>query len=107
MIPSSIVQYVGYQVRHESRDYAFLVRAAGGESREFLLSISNEAFQSHRARFQDAPDICSIRLRQELAAHDHPEQSKFTITDSDLEAYRVAHSPKPVRHAGFYKPASQ
>ena len=54
MSDAVIVQYRGFEVKTLVREYTFNVREAGSE-REFTLSIENEAFVSHRARYQDAP----------------------------------------------------
>jgi hypothetical protein len=87
------VRYVGFKVKSLVREYTFSVRDAESE-REFTLNIANEAFVSHRARYQDAPAICSLRLNAELAAHaNHPPDSDFAITASDLESYRKARTP--------------
>ncbi len=95
MTGSPIIQFVGYEVHPRDREYKFSVRESHTDAREFILKIANEAFDSHRSRFQDAPDICSLRLRRELGAHDnHPPESCFQITDEELEDYRSRHSPK-------------
>ena len=95
MSDSPIVQFVGYEVGPLVREYTFTVRESKTEPREFTVTISNAAFDCRRARFQDAPDICTIRLRRELAADaNHPSQTSFEITDQELEEYRVRHSPK-------------
>jgi hypothetical protein len=89
-------------VRPLARAYTFTVRKPKSEPREFTLTISNAAFDGRRARFQDAPDICSLRLRRELAADaNHPPNTHFQITDEELDAYRGQHSPKPSQ--GLYK----
>jgi hypothetical protein len=89
-----IVQYRGFEVKLLVREYTFNVREAGSE-REFTLSIENEAFVSHRVRYQDAPSICSERLNAELQAHaNHPPESQFVISSAELETYRVARAPK-------------
>ena len=93
---SLIVQFVGYEVHPLARQYTFTVRESKTEPREFTLSIENAAFDGRRARFQDAPDICSLRLRKELAADaNHPANTHFQITEEDLDDYRGHHSPKP------------
>ena len=95
MSDSLIVQFVGYEVRPFVREYMFTVRESKSEAREFTLTISNAAFDCRRARFQDAPDICSLRLRRELAADaNHPANTHFQITDEELDDYRGHHSPK-------------
>lgn len=101
-----IVQYVGFQAKPLSREYTFHVRGAG-EEREFTLNIANEAFVSHRARYQDAPGICSERLQAELAAHEnHPEETEFVITSAELDSYRTTRMPKSPRNL-YGRPAQQ
>ena|SRR5712692_5224735 len=95
MSDSLIVQFVGYEVSHLARAYRFSVRESKSEPREFTVTIANTAFDCRRARFQDAPDICSLRLRRELAADgNHPANTHFQITDEELDDYRGRHSPK-------------
>jgi hypothetical protein len=93
-----IVQYMGFEAKALSREYTFNVRGSG-EEREFTLNIANEAFVSHRARYQDAPGICAERLQAELAAHEnHPEETQFVITTAELDTYRAARTPKSPRN---------
>ncbi len=93
-----IVEYHGFRAKPLVREYSFSVREAALEPREYTLTIPNEAFDSHRARYQDAPDICSLRLRRELAASaDHLPKTHYRITDAELDDYRISHGPKPAR----------
>jgi hypothetical protein len=93
-----IVQYLGFQSKLLVREYSFQVREAGAE-REFTLSIANEAFLSHLARYQDGPDICAQRLQAELAAHaNHPSQTDYIITSAELNSYRTSRAVKPSRY---------
>jgi hypothetical protein len=95
MSDSLIVQFVGYEVRPLVREYTFTVRESRSDAREFTLTIANASFDCRRARFQDAPDICSLRLHRELAADaNHPANTHFQITDEELDDYRGRHSPK-------------
>jgi hypothetical protein len=98
-----IVQYRGFQSKQLAREYSFQVREAGAE-REFTLSIANNAFLSHRVRYQDGPDICAQRLHAELAAHaNHPSQTEYVITSAELDSYRTSRAVKigryPSRHS--------
>ena len=105
MAETVVVQYLGFEVSATVRSYKFLVREADSEPREFFLAIANEAFDSHRARFQDAPDICSLKLHHELATSaNHPASSKFRITDAELEIYSAAHWKKTQRNPFSRKP---
>lgn len=97
MTDGLIVQYVGFQTTPLVREYTFKVREAG-QDRQFTLNIDNEAFVSHRARYQDAPDICAQRLQAELAAHaNHPLETQYIITSAELEVYRAARTAKSTR----------
>lgn len=95
MTDSIMVQYVGFEVKNLVREYTFQVRGVGEEPREFTLTILNEAFDSHRARYQDAPDICSRRLAAELTASaNRPLKTHFRVTDAEIELYHGTHAPK-------------
>jgi hypothetical protein len=88
-----IVHYLGFRAASLGREYTFNVREAG-EEREFTFNIANEAFTSHRARFQDAPGICAARLHAELAAFsNHPPATRFEISGTELDIYRESHQP--------------
>jgi hypothetical protein len=88
-----IMQFVGFTSGALAREYTFLVREAPIEAREFTVAIAHEAFSEHRVRFQDAPDICSLKLRRELinGANLLPE-SHFDVTEAELDDYRSSHS---------------
>lgn len=92
---ASHVEYLGFKSSESGRVYSLRVRK-GNAVQELTVAIRNEAFLAHRVRFQDAPDICFHKLQSELAAAGGPPlASHFEITDSELEAYRAAHAPKP------------
>ncbi len=98
MSNSVIVQYNGFEAKALVREYSFLVREASSEPREFTLTIVNEAFDSHRVRYQDAPDICSLKLHRELAVYaSHPPETHYRISETELDDYRDSHSTKTVR----------
>lgn len=93
-----IVQYVGFAVKALAREYTFAVREPASEPREYTLAITNEAFESHRARYQDAPEICSLKLHRELASNtNHSLATRLSITDSELADYQSAHKQKSQR----------
>ena len=103
MISPVNVQYVGFKAKPLVREYNFIVRRALNETSAFTLSIGNESFGSRRVRFQDAPEICSLRLHRELAVFgNHPPQAHYRISETDLDDYRTAHAPKPWGYP--YKP---
>lgn len=90
------VEYVGFKAGGSAREYRLRVRLATGDFHDFTLVIANEAFTARRARFQDAPDICFLKLQRELAAC--PEglpEAYLRVSDVELEEYRSAHAPKP------------
>ena len=98
MADQFLVQYVGFTAGAMVREYSFIVRDESRQSREYTVTIANEAFVSHRVQYQDGPDICSLRLRRELAAGpNHPEAAQFSVTDSELVDYQHNHSPKSAK----------
>ena len=89
------LQYVGFETKGAVREYTFTRHGAGGEFSKFFVTIANDAFMAHRVRYQDAPDICSLRLHREFATQtDHPPSTRFCITDAELADYKDAHAPK-------------
>jgi hypothetical protein len=91
-----VLQYVGFETKGAVREYTFTLRGTGGEFSEYFVTIANDAFVTHRVRYQDAPDICSLRLHREFATQtDHPPSTRFCVTDAELADYRHAHTPSP------------
>ncbi|HEX8896711.1 MAG TPA: hypothetical protein VF783_25575, partial [Terriglobales bacterium] len=90
-----VLQYVGFENRGAVREYTFTLRGSGGTSTEYFVSIANAAFVAHRVRYQDGPEICSLRLHREFAAREnHPPSTRFSVTDAELAEYTNAHAPK-------------
>lgn len=96
MSEALFLQYVGFENRGAVREYTFTLRGLGGASTEYFVTIANAAFVAHRVRYQDGPEICSLRLHREFASRaDHPPSTRFSVTDMELAEYRDAHLPKP------------
>jgi hypothetical protein len=94
------MEYVGFTTHEEHREYTLRVRPPGGESRQVIVAIPSEAFLAHRVRYQDGPEICYLKLQRELAGDPAALlPDRLEVTNTDLEAYRVAHAPKPRRRA--------
>jgi hypothetical protein len=99
MLPFRL-EYVGYRCGDRTRDYRLRVRHPGGQDYEFTVAIEQEAFLSHRVRYQDAAEICFLKLQRAVAAWDAAPESgppapRQTVTEEDLLEYRAAHSSKP------------
>jgi hypothetical protein len=105
VIDNLIVQFVGFQSKPQSREYTFTVKEREEEPREYIITITNEAFDSRRVRYQDAPDVCSHKLHRELAgAENHPAESHFLLSNQELDEYRVAHTSKTLKYPYAPKP---
>jgi hypothetical protein len=89
-----VLQYVGFETKGPFREYTFTLRGSGGGFTEYFVTIANDAFVAHRVRYQDAPDICSLRLHREFAAGSHHPSTRFSITDAELADYMEAHTPR-------------
>ena len=100
-----IVQFLGYEVKPLVREYTFTVREASTEPREYTLTIPTEAFNDRLLSIQDAPDLCSCKLRRELATYaNHPPDTHYAITNAELEDYRSARAPRTPKSPFSRKP---
>ena len=104
MSDSVVLQYVGFESKGAVREYAFTLRGTSGESSEYFVTIANDAFVAHRVRYQDGPDICSLRLHREFTTQtDHPPSTCFSVTDAELADYKEAHTPKSKPSASAHR----
>jgi hypothetical protein len=89
------VEYRDFTAGEATRVYHLRVRR-GGEIHDFTVAIANEAFLHGRVRYQEAPDICYLKLQREVATcgEDGLPARALSMTDQELEEYRVAHAPK-------------
>ena len=100
-----IVRYGGFRATTRGREYTMHV-ADGLSSREFVLLIPHQAFADREARFQDAPDVCSSKLRRELAADPGLiPNACMAVTAQDLLDYRGEHT-SPLKKRERAKPLS-
>lgn len=101
-----LVQFLGFESKETVREYTFEVREPAQEPREFTLTIDQGAFTARLLRFQDAPDVCSSRLRRELIANgNHPAETHFHITQAELDDYRNRHTPP--KRSMFHRPRGE
>ncbi len=90
------VEYVGFTVNESTREYCLRVTLPEGTVQDFTMAILNEAFIDRRVRYQDAPDICFLKLQRELElSGDSLPALHHDLTDAELEEYRSSHTPKP------------
>jgi len=100
-----MVVFVGFETKPLVREYTFTVREPTGDPHEFTFTILHQAFQERRVSYQDAPDVCSIKLRRELATFaNHPPTTHYRITDEDLENYRSTHAPRKAKRPFARRP---
>ena len=88
------VEYMDFTANEASREYRQRVRR-GTDVHHFTVAIPNEAFLAGRVRYQDAPDICFLKLQKELAADEEgglPDPA-LSMSDQELEEYKVSHTP--------------
>jgi len=90
-------EYVGFTVDKTSRVYAMRVRAPDGIVHDVQIAIANQAFLSNRVRYQDAAEICFLKLERELGdgGEGSIPTSRLEVTDAELDEYREAHTKKP------------
>jgi hypothetical protein len=89
------IQYLGFQLKANGRDYSYRVVNAKEGNREFVLSISNRAFSEHHFPYQDAAALCYQKLQRALDA-ESPEQPiprRSMLSDQELDEYLVGSRP--------------
>ena len=89
------IQYLGFQLKPRGRDYNYRVVDPKTETREFTLTISNQAFLARQVPYQDAADLCYQKLRKDLAAEtpESPIPRHHTVSIEELDEYRTRHRP--------------
>jgi hypothetical protein len=86
---------VGFKSKAIVREYSFLLRESSIEPQEITFTILHEAFRSHSLRYQDAPDLCSLKLHREMAnSVNSPLKTHYRINGAELDDYRYSHFPK-------------
>jgi hypothetical protein len=81
-------------VRGQDREYTLRVSLEGAVQ-DFVLAIPNEAFLDRRIRYQDAPEVCFLKMQRELAAAGGASPAaRLTVSDNELAEYRAAHAPR-------------
>jgi hypothetical protein len=92
------VQYVGFKSKAIAREYRSLLRESSIAPHEIVFTILNEVFRSHGLRYQDAPDLCSLKLHREMTnSVDDPLKTHYRIIGTEPDDYRDSHSPKAVK----------
>jgi hypothetical protein len=89
------IQYLGFKLKANGRDYSYRVVNPKEEDREFVLSISNRAFSEHHFPYQDAAALCYQKLQKALDT-ESPEQPiphSSVLSDQELDEYMVRRRP--------------
>ena len=108
MTNTILMQYMGFEAKNQGREYLFQVRCSTEDMREFTLTIADEAFNARRVRYQDAPGVCSLRLRRELIENaNFPSNTNFPITDAEMDDYKAAHTSKTPKSPYSPKPRNE
>ena len=97
------IEYVGFRTSAKRREY--LLRSHfGPESHDYTVGIALADFTAGRARFQDGPEICYLKLVRELeaqAAGATAGANDLTVTDVELADYVTAHTTPGRSRGGF------
>jgi hypothetical protein len=82
------VRYLGFRNTEEGRAYTLRVDGPGAP-RTVVVMIPHAAFQTKMARFQDAPEICFVKLQRELAMNaELPDGLEMLVSAGDMDDYR-------------------
>ena len=102
---STRIEYIDCHSASDYREYRLALHTVDGAA-EVRFRIAIAAFTSKHVLLQDGPDLCYQRLLRMLAAGEVPGHGVLTIDETELAAYRDAHTPTPRRSAAP-KPAAR
>ena len=90
------IQYVGFRVAATSRTYTFRVFDALERTREVTVKIQLGAFRSPPLKFQDGPNLCFARLKQELERETQESRVEphLRIGEQDIQEYLQRRYPR-------------
>jgi hypothetical protein len=90
IVRPATIRYMGFECTSAGRAYRLRVDGVG-DPRLVTVTIANAAFETRKARFQDAPELCFARLQRELASNvDLPDGLALVITAAEIDEYRDA-----------------
>ena len=81
--PRLVVEYVGFSNAGERREYRLQVRE-GPVMHHYTVNIPLAAFARRLARLQDGPDICYMKMQQEMLACGLEFPATLTVSDEEL-----------------------
>jgi hypothetical protein len=92
---STQIQYLGFQLSAKGRDYAYRVVDAKEGNRDFVLSITNQAFAEHHVPYQDAAALCYQKLQRALDTESSgpPVPHHYILSGQELDEYMGQHRP--------------
>ena len=101
-----LIQYEGFIVAGASRTYNFRVIHAPGEERRFTVHVLLGSFRPTRLKFQDGPNICFARLKQELddETEDSHVNSSLSIGEQDIQSYLERQYPRKGKSSKYSLP---
>jgi len=93
----SHVHYMGFRITDEGREYT--LRATNATPRLFVLLITHQHFQAGRARYQDGPDLCCLKLTRALMDDgvDSDQESPMVLSAAELAEYRAGRADPSAR----------
>jgi hypothetical protein len=92
------VEYLSFTTGEAVREYHLRIRR-GPEIHDVTVMIPKAAFLSGRVRYQDAPEVCFLKIQKELTegGEGSVPARALLMSDQELEEYKIAHAPKGPR----------
>ena len=94
------VRYLGVIPQTGHREYGFNVEGEDKSVRQIILTIDDLVFSGKELKFQEAPDLCYQKMKDDLENEGvvGPISSPVTVTSSDVAKYRGSHPDAKARH---------
>lgn len=93
------IEYLGFQLKANGREYSYRVVNPKEGERQFVLSISNRAFSEHHFPYQDAAAFCYQKLQKALHEESpgQPFPPRSVLSDEELGEYMLSRRPAKKR----------
>jgi hypothetical protein len=99
-----LLRYLGKISQPECSEFGFRIENEDRTVRILILTIANSIFLTKQLMVQEAPDLCYQMVLMELnSKNTDPYKELVSVTESDIEQYRVAHPY--LKRRSFKKPS--
>jgi hypothetical protein len=99
-----LLRYLGKISQPEFSEFGFRIENEDKSVRLLILTIADSLFLTKQLMVQEAPDLCYQMVLTDLNSKSaDPDKELISVTESDIEQYRIAHPY--LKRRSFKKPS--